>query len=63
MASEWFERKIRYLSDITNETELKDELEAIEIKLKSLTSLELKTVAHNLDYSRLFCQLTSNHER
>ncbi|CAD6242805.1 GSCOCG00009586001-RA-CDS [Cotesia congregata] len=62
MASEWFERKIRYLSDITNESELKDELEAIEIKLKSLTSLELKTVATNLDYSRLFCQLTSNHE-
>ncbi|XP_008555767.1 26S proteasome non-ATPase regulatory subunit 5 [Microplitis demolitor] len=62
MASEWFERKIVYLSDINNENDLKDELEAIDIKLKSLTSLELKNVASNLDYSRLFCQLTSNYE-
>ncbi|XP_034948264.1 26S proteasome non-ATPase regulatory subunit 5 [Chelonus insularis] len=63
MALEWITRKIVYLNEINNEEVLKEELQSIEIKLKSLTSVELRNVASNLDFSRLYCQLTSNHDR
>lgn len=58
--AEWFERKIISIDELTDDEEKKNILEEIRIKLKSLTTLELYTTASNLDFTRLFKQLTSD---
>lgn len=57
---EWFERKIISIDENTDNEIKKEILEDFKIKLKSLTSIELHNVAQNLDFSRLFSQLTSS---
>ncbi|KAF7990012.1 hypothetical protein HCN44_008686 [Aphidius gifuensis] len=57
---EWFERKIISIDENTDNEIKKETLEDFKIKLRSLTSIELHNVAQNLDFTRLFSQLTSN---
>ncbi|KAK0097372.1 hypothetical protein PV326_002237 [Microctonus aethiopoides] len=56
---EWLNNKIDRLNIINDEIEKKDELDLIEIKLKSLTTLELDNAASNIDLGRLFSHITS----
>lgn len=56
---EWLNNKIDRLNIINDEIERKDELDLIEIKLKSLTTLELDNAASNIDLGRLFSHITS----
>ncbi|XP_011314087.1 26S proteasome non-ATPase regulatory subunit 5 [Fopius arisanus] len=60
MTAEWCRRKINHLSELNDEDEKIKILEELFLKLTSLTSVELENTACNLDFNRLFLQLTSN---